>query len=74
MAENLYVCPYCGKEVSKEDVLFWQTVKTQYTDNVRGEFLKKHGVKVAAGNKFPRMYYRVKPGVNVVREDENAEK
>lgn len=72
MAENLYVCPYCGKEVSKEDVLFWQTVKTQYTDNVRGEFLKKHGVKVAAGNKFPRMYYRVKPGVNVVREDENG--
>ena len=72
MAENNYVCPYCGKEIGKEDVLFWETVKTQYTDNVRGDFLRRHGMKIAAGNKFPRMYYRVKTGINVVREDENG--
>ena len=68
---NNYVCPYCGREVGKEDVLFWETVKTQYTDNVRGEFLRRHGVKVAAGNKFPRMYYRARPEC-VVREDQNG--
>jgi len=72
MAENKYVCPYCGQEIGKEDVLFWETVKTQYTDNVRGDFLRRHGMKIAAGNKFPRMYYKVKIGINVVREDENG--
>ena len=72
MEGNRYVCPYCGSEVSKEDVLFWEQVKTMYTDNVRGDYLKKHGVRVAAGNKFPRVYYRVQPeGANVVRVDEN---
>lgn len=70
MTGNNYVCPYCGSEISKENVLFWETVKTQYTDNIRGAFLKSHGVKVSAGNKFPRMYYRVKD--NVIREDENG--
>lgn len=72
MAENNYVCPYCGQEIGEEDVLFWETVKTQYTDNIRGDFLRRHGMKIAAGNKFPRMYYRVKKGINVVREDENG--
>ena len=72
MAENYYVCPYCGQEISKEDVLFWETVRTQYTDNIRGDFLRRHGMKVAAGNKFPRMYYKVKPGINVVRVDDNG--
>ncbi len=70
MAETNYVCPYCGKEINRENVLFWETVKTQYTDNIRGEFLRRHGVKIAAGNKFPRLYYRVKD--NVTREDENG--
>ena len=72
MSENSnYVCPYCGREVGKEDVLFWETVKTQYTDNIRGEFLRRHGVKVSVGNKFPRMYYRVRPEC-VEREDQNG--
>ena len=71
MEENRYVCPYCGTEVGKEEVLFWEQVGTMYTDNVRGNFLKRHGVRVAAGNKFPRMYYRVRPD-NVVSEDESG--
>ncbi len=71
MAENNYACPYCGKEIQKEQILFWETVKTQYTDNLRGDFLKKHGVSVNPGNRFARMYYRVNAG-NVVREDENG--
>ena len=72
MNEQNYVCPYCGTLVEKDKVLFWETVKTQYTDKVRGEFLRKHGVRVSDGFKFPRMYYRVKLGENVVREDENG--
>ncbi len=68
---NNYVCPYCGREIDKDKVLFWETVKTQYTDNIRGEFLRRHGVKVAAGNKFPRMYYRARPEC-VTREDKNG--
>ena len=68
---NNYVCPYCGREVSKENVLFWETVKTQYTDNIRGEFLRRHGVRIASGNKFPRMYYRARPEC-VVKEDQNG--
>ena len=71
MSEHNYVCPYCGREIQKDEVLFWEEVKTQYTDNVRGDFLRRHGVKVSAGNKFPRMYYKVK-AENVTREDENG--
>lgn len=71
MMENNYVCPYCGKAISQEDVLFWETVKTQYTDNIRGDFLKRHGVRVAAGNRFPRMYYRAAPE-KITRVDENG--
>ena len=71
MAEKYYVCPYCGKEIGKDEVLFWETVRTQYTDNIRGEFLRKHGVSVNAGNRFPRMYYKVRRDVNVTRVDEN---
>lgn len=71
MSEMNYVCPYCGTEVKKDEVLFWEEVKTQYTDNIRGDFLRRHGVRVSAGNKFPRMYYKVKPD-NVTREDANG--
>lgn len=72
MNEQNYVCPYCGKQIGPEEVLFWETTRTQYTDNVRGEFLRRHSVRVAPGNKFPRVYYKVKPGVNVVSEDKNG--
>ena len=44
MTENNYVCPFCGQEINKEDVLFWETVRTQYTDNIRGDFLRRHGM------------------------------
>ena len=71
MTENNYVCPYCRKEIGKDGILFWETVKTQYTDNVRGDFLSKHGVRVSAGNRFPRMYYRVTEN-NVSRVDDNG--
>ncbi len=70
MAESNYACPYCGKEITKENVLFWDKTNTQFTDNARGDFLRDHGVKVAAGNKFGRKYYRVKD--NVLREDING--
>ena len=71
MTESNYVCPYCGKEIDKSEILFWETVKTQYTDNIRGDFLRKHGVRVSAGNRFPRMYYRVSPE-KIRREDDNG--
>ena len=71
MAENRYVCPYCGEEIKKEKVLFWETVNTQYTDNIRGEFLKRHGIEVRSGNRFDRMYYKVTDD-NVIRVDENG--
>lgn len=67
-----YLCPYCGKEITKENVLFWQSVKDRYTDNIRGDFLCQHGVDVPAGYKFNRVYYRARPGINVIREDENG--
>ena len=72
MNEQNYVCPYCGTQITPENILFWETVKTQYTDNIRGDFLRRHGVTVSAGNKFPRLYYKVKPGINVSREDSNG--
>ena len=67
--ENRYVCPYCGVKVEKDQVLFWEQVSTMYTDNIRGNFLRRHGVRVSSAYKFPRMYYRVKPD-NIVAEDE----
>ena len=68
--ENMRACPYCGRTVEKENILFWETVKTQYTDNVRGEFLRNHGVDVPPGNKFNRLYYKARPD-NIIREDDN---
>lgn len=71
--ENNYVCPYCGTLIAKDKVLFWETVKTQYKDNVRGEFLRRHGVRnISAGNMFPRLYYKVRPDENVTSVDENG--
>ena len=72
MSEKRYICPYCSEVIEPDQILFWEAVKTQYTDNIRGDFLSRHGVRVSAGNKFNRMYYRVKPGENVTRADENG--
>ena len=66
-----YMCPYCGWEITKEDVLFWEKVRARYTDNVRGKFLRRHGAEVPPGNRFPRLYYRVREEA-VVMEDENG--
>ena len=71
MSELNYVCPYCGKPVGKDNVLFWEKSKTQYTDRIRGEFLRRHGVIVPDGFKFPRVYYRVSE-TNVIRADETG--
>lgn len=71
MSEQNYVCPFCGKQIGKEEVLFWKEVKTQYTDRIRGEFLQRHGVKVPDGYKYPRMYFRVNEN-NIDRADENG--
>lgn len=71
MEKKEYVCLYCGKEIGEGEVLFWEKVNTMYTDNVRGNFLKKHGVRVPAGNKFPRMYYHTRPE-NITSVDENG--
>lgn len=69
MTEQEHICPYCGEEIQKEQILFWEKVRRQYTDNVRGNFLLRHGVEVPAGNKFDRLYYRLHDE-NVVREDD----
>lgn len=69
--EQEHICPYCGEEIKREDILFWEKVKRQYTDNVRGNFLQRHGVEVPPGNKFDRLYYRLREDC-IVREDENG--
>lgn len=71
MMEQEHICPYCGEEIKREDILFWEKVKRQYTDNVRGNFLQRHGVEVPPGNKFDRLYYRLREDC-IVREDENG--
>lgn len=68
--EKNYVCPYCGKQVTAENVLFWVKVTAQYVDNVRGEFLRRHGVEVKDGNRFNRKYLRPSEE-NVVGRDNN---
>lgn len=77
MASN-YTCPYCRRAIAKEDILFWEEVNQQYTDNIRGDFLRNHGMQnVPRDNKFPRRYYKPRwdaegnPG-NIDREDENG--
>lgn len=73
MEENRYVCPYCGTEIKKEEVLFWENVKNKYTDNLRGTFLRQHGVRVSNDNQFSRVYYRVQPDeANVVMVDNDG--
>lgn len=69
MTEQAHICPYCGEEIKKNDILFWERVRRQYTDNIRGNFLQRHGVEVPPGNKFDRMYYRFRREC-VVREDD----
>lgn len=77
MSVENYVCPYCGKAIEKEEILFWEKAKSLYTDNLRGDFLRRHGVNVQSGNKFDRVYYTIRRdkagnALNVVREDENG--
>ncbi len=71
MVEQEHICPYCGEEIERDDILFWERVKRQYTDNIRGNFLQRHGVEVPPGNKFDRLYYRLREEC-VVRADEKG--
>lgn len=50
------VCPYCGREIESDEVLFWTTSSKQYDDPIRSDFLRDHGV--AAGDKFDRVYFK----------------
>ena len=64
-----YACPYCRERITAENVLFWHSVRTPYPDDRRGRFLRSHGMKVPDGYRFPRVYYRVRPGKNVAGTD-----
>ena len=66
-----YECPYCGKRIGETEVLFWEKVQQQYIDDKRGDFLRKHGVKVSSGNMFDRLYYIAKPE-NIINKDDNG--
>ena len=67
-----YACPYCGKMIEKEKVLFMENTKTLSSDLKYGTFLRWHGMETPPGYKYPRVFYRVRPEKNVVREDENG--
>ena len=67
-----YACPYCGKMVEKDKVLFVERSATLSSDLKYGTFLRWHGMKTPPGYKYPRVFYRVRPGKNVVEEDENG--
>ncbi len=62
-----YVCPYCGKEILNDSVLFWEKVKQEHVDKVRSKSLSYFYL-----NNFPRVYYKVNPWSNVEQEDENG--
>ena len=76
--QNEYFCPYCGREIKKEDVLFYKKTQEKYRDDVRGRFLKDHGVEdVDANNQFNRKYFHPSwdeegNPINVVKTDENG--
>ena len=71
-AADPYVCPFCGNQISKEDVLFFETVRERYSDDIRADWLYSHGMRVPAGKKYPRIYYHVRPDSNAARMDENG--
>ncbi len=54
--EATHVCPYCGKEIDSEEILFWTKSTQQYDDEIRAKFLRNHSV--AAGDKFDRVYFK----------------
>ncbi len=54
--EVSHVCPYCGREIDVEEVLFWTKSKQQFDDPIRASFLRSHGV--STGEKFARVYFK----------------
>lgn len=66
-----YVCPYCGRRITKDNILFFENDKSLYTDNVRGGFLRLHGVRVPENNRFGRKYFEVNSD-NVTTVDDNG--
>lgn len=54
--EVSHACPYCGKEIGVEEVLFWTKSKQQFDDPIRAWFLRSHGV--TTGEKFARVYFK----------------
>lgn len=75
--ENInYPCPYCGKLFSGLDVLFVGKAPDRYPDffidTKYDDFFSWHGVHDNTAKVFDRVYYKVKPGINVIREDVNG--
>ena len=64
-----YPCLYCGKQIAAKDILFVERVGFSCPDKKYEMFLRWHGVHRRSRDKDNRMYYKVKPGINVVRED-----
>ncbi len=54
--EASHACPYCGKEIASEEILFWTKSKQQFDDPIRAKFLRDHGVTTS--EKFPRLYFK----------------
>lgn len=53
--DTLHICPYCGKEIEKEEILFYEETTQQFGDKIRSDFLHEHGV---SGDRFGRKYYK----------------
>ncbi len=67
-----YPCLYCGKQVAAKDVLFVERVGFSSPDKKYEMFLRWHGVRRDSRDKENRVYYKVRPGINVIHEDENG--
>lgn len=70
-----YVCLYCGENIEPNQVLFFNETTQRFEDNVRFDFLEKHGMfaemEEKAENKYGRLYYHATEE-NVTRRDKNG--
>ena len=69
--DSSYVCPYCGSEVTKENVLFfWDDNKAGvHSDKKRSDFRVEHGMPTVQG--YLGLYFSV-TDKNVEKTDDNG--
>lgn len=65
-----YVCPYCGKKIAPDQVLFWEQGDSK-TDSKRARFLTSHGLAQATRASYPRRYFTQSEDTTVTKIDGN---